>query len=352
MEEKLKKLVEKIGKLKTKDINEAATKDYLIRPFFEYLDWDFSNPDDVAPEESDSSGKRPDYSLYINGKSKILVEAKALNNQLNDVKMISEKMHYCSTKTPFLIITNGFLYKIYYSELKGDSKDKLLFDFQLDEDVDEDIVNKLRKNVVANDELLKFAQHTYVSTNVKKALELLFQDPPKDYLNIIRGKIKDSLGHAFDDSSLKEALQHFNIQINIDTIQDQADLSVNDNKTELKNWTIEYQFKDGKWGASFELYKKLINHLKNGNIEFDQNPTKYYIGLLSKNKKNFCQIRGQKKGLKIWIHLEVNDLTEQEKLLVRDVSNIGHWGTGQIEAMINSIEDINWCINIIKKAYQ
>jgi hypothetical protein len=169
MVQSLEKLIKNINKLKNKDINEAQTKDYLIRPFFELLGWDFSNPDEVVPEESDSSGKRPDYSFYIDGLPKILIEAKPLNNQINDIKMINEKMSYClSTQVPFLIITNGMLYKIYYSKLDGANKDKLLFDFQLDENVDEELINKLKKDTVAKDDLLNFAQNTFILTNVKK----------------------------------------------------------------------------------------------------------------------------------------------------------------------------------------
>jgi hypothetical protein len=351
MDEKLKKLVEKIEKLKPKDINEAATKDYLIRPFFEYLGWDFSNPEEVIPEESDSSGKRPDYSLYINGQQKILIEAKALNIKLNDTKMINEKMSYCiNSQVPFLIITNGFLYNVYYSKLDGSNKDKLLFDFQLEGNVDEDIINKLRKDAVSKDELLNFAQNTFILTNVKKTLESLFQEPTKKYLNIITEKMKEIVGYSFSENDMKDALQCFNIQINMDITQGLVE--INDSKTEPKTWTIEYQFNEGKWDTSFEIYKKLIDHLKKEGLLFEQNPTKFYIGLISKNdNKNFCQIHGQKRGLKIWIGLKINDLTEQEKLLVKDVSKIGHWGMGQIEANVNNLDDLNWCINIIKKSY-
>jgi hypothetical protein len=352
MENSLEKLIKKINQLKGKDINEAQTKDYLIRPFFELLGWDFSNPDEVIPEESDSSGKRPDYSFYIDGTPKILIEAKPLNNQLNDIKMINEKMSYClSTQVPFLIITNGMLYKIYYSKLDGANKEKLLFDFQLDENVDEEIINKLKKDTVAKDELLNFAQNTFILTNVKKTLEALFQDPPKKYLNSITEKMKEIIGYTFGDNDLKDALQHFNIQINTDIVFDQNDASVSDNKPDQKNWTIEHQFNDGKWSTSFDIYKKLITQLTNEGVGFEENPTKLYIGLISKtNSKNFCQIQGQKRCIKTWINMELSDLTEQEKLLIRDVSNIGHHGIGKIEATVNSIEDLNWCINIIKKA--
>jgi predicted transport protein len=34
-----------------------------------------------------------------------------------------------------------------------------------------------------------------------------------------------------------------------------------------------------------------------------------------------------------------------------NVSKIGRWGTGETEAIINTVNDLNWCINIIKKSY-
>jgi hypothetical protein len=354
MEEKLRNLVEKIEKLKTKDINEAATKEYLIKPFFEILGWDFSNPDEVVPEDTDTSGKRPDYSFYINGKIKILIEAKPINNQLNDVKMLNEKMGYClNAQVPFLIITNGILYNVYYSDLKGSSQDKLLFDLQLDENIDEEILNKLRKESFEKDVLLKYAQNTFILSNIKNSFESLLQDPSKKFITLLNEKMKELIGYTFGDSDIRDALQSIYIQIN----QDNSSYQNNTVQTtvvdsEQKQWSIHDQFNNGKWENTLNLYKELITLLQKERMEFDENPTKLYIGLLTKsNNKNFCQIHGQQNGLKIYINIKTKELTEQEKLNVRDVSKIGHWGTGETEAIINTANDLNWCVNIIKKSY-
>ena len=354
MEEKLKTLVGKIEKLKLKDINEAATKEYLIRPFFETLGWDFSNPDEVVPEDTDTSGKRPDYSFYINGKIKVLIEAKSINNQLNDIKMLNEKMSYClNAQVPFLIITNGILYNVYYSELKGSSQDKLLFDLRLEEDIDEGILSKLKKESFEKDELLKYAQDTFILSNIKKSFESLLQDPPKKFILLLNEKMKELVGYTFGDNDIKDALQNIYIQIDQDSSSYQnntVQTAIID--TDPKQWTINDQFNNGKWDNTLNLYNELIVLLQKEGMNFDEKPTKLYIGLLTKsNSKNFCQIHGQQKGLKIFININVNELTGQEKLNVRDVSKIGHWGTGETEAIINTITDLNWCVSIIKKAY-
>ncbi|MFP3040690.1 hypothetical protein LQZ19_02600, partial [Treponema primitia] len=319
METNLKNLIEKVKKLKNKDINEAQTKDWLIRPFFELLGWDFSDPDEVVPEDTDVSGKRPDYTFKIDNISRILIEAKSIGNQLDDKKMINEKMNYCANaQVPFLIITNGCLYNIYYAKLDGPNTEKLLFDFQLNDDLDEEIINRLKKESVKNDELSGFAKQTFILTNLKKTLEALFQEPQKKMINLINEKMKEIIGYTFGDADIISSLPHFNIQINSDNYDLQCDLDSTDSKSDQKQYSINEHFNNGKWDNSLNLYKSFIKKIEDEGIAFEQNPTKLYIGLISKGtNKPICQIHGLKKGLKILINIKTNELTEQEKLQVR-----------------------------------
>ena len=98
----------------------------------------------------------------------------------------------------------------------------------------------------------------------------------------------------------------------------------------------------------------LIDYLiKEKNIEliFSENPTKRYISLLA-DKKSFCQICGLKSGLKIWVNLEMSELSEEESLKVRDVSKIGHWGMGDIECFIENDSEIDWIVSLVHKSYK
>jgi hypothetical protein len=353
MEDNLNKLIEKIENLRKKSINESQTKEWLIKPFFELLGWDFSNPDEVVPEDDDSTGKRPDYSFLINNDKKFLLEAKAIDNKLDDVKMITEKMNYCSnSQVPFLIITNGILYKIYYSKLDGASKDKVLFDFTLNNDVDEEVISRLHKNNIEKDELLKYAQETYILSNVKKTLENLFQTPPRKLLSTISENMKQIVGYSFSEKEIETSLQKFNIEFDSNsTVVFQDNTIQKTAKNDKQNYTIEDQFNAKKWIESYSLYNDLIKSLKNS-IQFKENPTKVYIGLITNDgKKNFCQIQGQRKGLKAWVNIDFIELTGQEKLYAKDVSNVGHHGMGNTEIFINSLSDFSWCINIIIKAF-
>ena len=71
------KFKSKIIDLKKKNPNEAQTKEWLIKPFFELLGWDFSDPNEIIPEDNDLAGKRCDYTFCIKSKNSFSL------NQLN-----------------------------------------------------------------------------------------------------------------------------------------------------------------------------------------------------------------------------------------------------------------------------
>lgn len=349
----LEKIITAIKKLKSQNINEAQTKDWLIRPFFESLGWDFSNPDEVVPEDDDNAGKRTDYCFYVNSIPKLLVEAKSLSNLLTDNKMIIEKLNYCANRNiPLLIITNGDSYKIYYSELKGIGKDKLLQEFTLSDSADDEVIEKLSKKSFERDLLLNYSRNISLFTTIKKAIENLFQSADKKFIRIVNESVKEILGHKFGEDDIESALKQFTLHINTDLHEtvytnDTAD----ENNDDEKNWTVENQFKDGKWNESFEQYKKLRKQLKNVEINFTENPTKRYISLLI-DSKSFCQVCGLKSGLKIWINLEMSELSEEESLKARDVSKIGHWGMGNIECFVENGSEMEWIVSLINKSYK
>lgn len=353
MSTSLEKIIVLIKKLKSQNINEAQTKDWLIRPFFEVLGWDFSNPDEVVPEVDDSAGKRTDYCFYVNEVPKMLVEAKPLSNSLLDNKMIIEKLNYCANRgISLLTLTNGDTYKIYYFELKGIGKDKLLQEFTLSDKVDEEVIEKLSKKSFEKDLLLNYSRNISLFTTIKKATENLFQSADKKFIRIVNESVKEILGHKFGEDDIEMALKQFTLHINTDLHETvYATDTSEESNDEGKNWTIENQFREGKWNVSFEQYKRLRKELKNIGLNFSENPTKRYISLLV-DTKSFCQICGLKSGLKIWVNLIMNELSEEESLRVRDVSKIGHWGMGDVECFVENGSEIDWIVSLINKSYK
>ncbi|MFH1825293.1 MAG: DUF5655 domain-containing protein [Candidatus Firestonebacteria bacterium] len=342
---------EKVPGFKSKNINEGQTKEWLIKPFFEVLGWQFSNPNEVVPEDDDSTGKKPDFGFYFNDSVKFFLEAKSINNPLDDLRMISEKINYCNNaNVPFLIITNGINYKIYYIGLKGSGKDKLLQEFSILEDIDDEIIMMLTKEAFNDDQLYDYAKRKYIFVNVKTALENIFQKPHKKIIDKINNEIRTILGHKFGDDEIKEALKSFNLTINLNMFEENDKKDDSKKPDENNIYTIENQFKSGKWVNSYDLYNKLKKYLNKNNIRFVENPTKSYIGILDKDN-NYFQVHGQKSGLKLFINIDYSELSEQEKLKTRDVSEIGRSGIGNTECIIKNENDFDWLLGIIRKAY-
>lgn len=71
-----------------------------------------------------------------------------------------------------------------------------------------------------------------------------------------------------------------------------------------------------------------------------------YVGY--RRQKNFVEIVGQKKGLNVFVDGPVHDPDG----ITEDVSNIGHWGTGNLRMRVDSDSDLDKVFGLIKQAYE
>ena len=88
--------------------NEEAVKQHLIGEIFQALGWDWSNPEEVRPEERTEDG-RADYALVMNGSVFAYVEAKNLSvNVLKRDEPLRQLARYCfNSGVKYGILTNG-----------------------------------------------------------------------------------------------------------------------------------------------------------------------------------------------------------------------------------------------------
>ena len=67
--------------------------------------------------------------------------------------------------------------------------------------------------------------------------------------------------------------------------------------------------------------------------------------------KNFVCLRPMHGWFKLWLHLDPDSMT-LEKNFSRDVRNKGHWGTGELELSLHSMDDLSKAKPLIERAYQ
>ena len=95
-----------------------------------------------------------------------------------------------------------------------------------------------------------------------------------------------------------------------------------------------------------ELYEKVKNAVLNlDNLEVK--PRKHYIAFVATS--NIVDICIQKNSLKMWINLPKGELNDP-KGIFRDVSTIGKWGNGDYELLMQSDEDLEYILSLIKQS--
>lgn len=114
---------------------------------------------------------------------------------------------------------------------------------------------------------------------------------------------------------------------------------------EIKVFTEQDHLKDVSQEIK-ELYEKYRDAILNlDNIEIK--PKKLYIAFVI--NKNIIDIHLQKNSLKLWINLFKGEL-DDPKGICRDVSKKGHWGNGDYELQVNSDENLEYILSLIKQS--
>ena len=95
-----------------------------------------------------------------------------------------------------------------------------------------------------------------------------------------------------------------------------------------------------------ELRDKIM--LLESNQKIEENPRKHYIAY--RTNKNFVELLLQSKAIKVFLDLPKNQLNDP-KNIVRDMANIGHYGTGNLEVKVKDFEDIEYVVSLIEQSY-
>lgn len=144
--------------------------------------------------------------------------------------------------------------------------------------------------------------------------------------------------------------QVFGKQRTIPSTPKQSDTE--DTQLELEpEFTLDYHV-HGRSQNVIDLFEQLrdgILALAADEGEIIETPNKLYISY--RHGKNFCEVQLMAKGLKLHLDIIASELDDPHNF-ARDVSSIGHWGTGATEVKVNSLEDIEYALQLIEQSYR
>lgn len=114
----------------------------------------------------------------------------------------------------------------------------------------------------------------------------------------------------------------------------------------------EYTLSDHPYLAEEEQMRPVFDELRKRILNIDSSVKeeikKQYIAY--KTATNFVDIVPQKKRLRLTLNLRFNEINDP-KNICKDVSGIGRWGNGDVEAGISSLAEMDYIMFLIKQSY-
>lgn len=66
---------------------------------------------------------------------------------------------------------------------------------------------------------------------------------------------------------------------------------------------------------------------------------------------NFVDITPRKSSLRLYLNMQFGEIDDPQKLC-KDVTNLGHWGNGDVEMVFSSLEQIDGVMLLVRQAFK
>ena len=123
-------------------------------------------------------------------------------------------------------------------------------------------------------------------------------------------------------------------------------------KVDIKADEIIYTFDDHPYikESHQDIFNQIKKKILNIDVGISEKINKRYIAYRTKDRSNFVCITPYRSALNINLSIKFDELNDPN-LRCRDVSSIGHYGTGSSEIELRSESEIDYVMNLIKQAY-
>lgn len=111
-------------------------------------------------------------------------------------------------------------------------------------------------------------------------------------------------------------------------------------------YSVDVHLEDRPDGIQ-DIFAALREYILSLGGDVIEKPTKLYIAYSA--SRNFCEIELQQSQLKLTLDIPYSELSATE--LVRDVSEIGHWGSGGCQVIIKPADELEPVYGLIKESY-
>lgn len=191
------------------NIGEQNTKLTLVNPVLRALGWNVEDLDEVRHEFKRVRADKPvDYALMLARTPKLFVEAKALDEDLDDRRWANQIISYATVAgVEWVLLTNGDEYRIYNAHALAPVEEKLFRVARVSADphVATEALLLLTKEHIQRNALSGLWRAYSIDRKVKEAVDALFMPEPSPWLvrrlanhldGLTQGDVKDALARA------------------------------------------------------------------------------------------------------------------------------------------------------------
>ena len=343
-------------------LKEYPTRTIFIDPLLAALGWDVRDPDEVELEHPTVDGKSVDYAMKVNRKVVLHLEAKQLGDPLDDVKSITQVVGYAANDgIEWCVLTNGVRYKVYKASEKASAPEKLLFEVSIAPNDSNGLTveelarqfSRLSRESMAKGLLDQLGTEVFTTGKVRKVLDRLFAEAPASFIRLIRKTMADS---SVTPSQIEQALRRIWDTGTTPTLpqQETAPSQKRERTARSDRTSAEYtetHHTQGRPNEVIELYRgldRLCQGLAPGRV------TRTYKSKTvnwTLDKAIFCCAHLQQGGLRVWVKTDPKEL-DPSVSFARDVSKIGHWGVGDVELAVNSLDRLRDAEALVRKSFE
>ena len=286
--------------------NETTTRDFLIHPFLDLLNYDRIDDytHEVTADLGKKKGKKVDVAITLGSKNPvILIECKKSTEKLNDSHYRQLREYCTDTNTAKIgILTNGIVYKFYTRNNTSTLQISPFFEFNLSDygNQDLELLSLFMRNVIDINSILEVAGETYFLDNFDEALYDTLVNPSEDLIKIINANMGGKRKSDKIYSKIKELINGTSLISTANRIikyeASMSNTGIITTSEEIKAYNVikTIMAMSSKFKNS-DLQRISYRDLKGSFlVVFDDNQNKRICSLILKEKSKVIQINGEK----------------------------------------------------------
>jgi len=192
-------------------VNESNTIRALVTPMLEALGWDVADLNEVQSEYRHQTGDNPvDYALFVDRTPSLFIEAKALDEKLDDRKWIVQTLNYANAcNVAWAVLTNGAEWRVYNVHARAEAEDKLFYSVELSELPPEEAARRLRMLGKASMAPQRALDQVWRHATVDRAMRAVIEDLPNNR-SAVRAMAKAS--GTLTEADVRESLRRIGLR--------------------------------------------------------------------------------------------------------------------------------------------